>query len=260
MIDMKQRLNYGFPLSHVFIRLLILLAILLIISGLIVVGISIYFVVIIFVIFVPIYVFFDVIQFKKKFLKNRNKLLEKIIKIADLKGDENILDLGAGSGFLAIGFAKQLRSGKSFGLDKFSLKNDSLKDQISCIIKTNFIGNTFKTAEMNARLENVEGKCKFIEADLTKPIDFSDEFFDVIVSSQFFYCLTNQKRQDIFNEINRVLKKGGKIIFFESSGFMSWDINQVKQFFGDIGYKIDVVPFKEFKKCCILYGNKFYNQ
>jgi len=256
MIDMNQRLNYGFPLSHVFLRLLVVLAILLIVLGLIVIGIPIYVVVIICICFVPFYVFFGVIQFKKRFLKNRSKLLGKIIEIADLKGSETVLDLGTGSGFLAIGFAKHLRSGKSFGLDKFSIKSDSLKAQISCMIKINFIGNTLKNAKINARLENVEDKCKFIEADLTKPIDFSDESFDVIVSSQFFYCLTNQKRQEVFKEINRVLKKGGKIIFFESSSFMGWYINEVKKFYENIGYKIDIIPFDEFKNCCILYGEK----
>jgi len=256
---MNQRLNYGFPLSHILLRLLVVLAISIVVLGLIVSGISIYIVIILCICIIPIYVFFVVIKYKKSFLTNREKLLEKIIEIAGLKGSETVLDLGTGSGFLAIGFAKHLRSGKSFGLDKFSLKSDSLKTQISCVIKINFIGNTLKNAKINARLENVEDKCKFIEADLTKHIDFSDEFFDIILSSQFIYCLSDKDRGNVLSEINRILKKDGKIIFFESSSFMRWDINQVKQFFEKIGYKIDITPFKDFKKCCILYGKKQHN-
>lgn len=254
-----QKSNYGFPLSHIFLRLLIVLALLLVVLYLFVIGISIYIAVIVGICFVPVYVFFGVIQYKNKFLTNRNKLLEKIIKIADLKGNETVLDLGTGSGFLAIGFAKHLSSGKSFGLDKFSLKSDSLKTQILCMIKINFIGNTLKNAKMNARFEKVDDKCKFIEADLAKPFNFSDKFFDIVVSSQFLYCLSEDDRANVLKEIDRVLKKGGKIIFFESSSFMSWNINKVKEFFEEIGYKIEITAFEKFKKCCILYGKKQHN-
>ena len=109
---------------------------------------------------------------------------------------------------------------------------------------------------MNAKIENVENKCKFIQTDITKPLDFANEYFNVIVSSQFIYCIEKQKRIPIFNEINRVLKKEGKIIFFESKSFIGWDINEVKNFFEEKRYTINIIPVKEFKKCVILIGQK----
>jgi ubiquinone/menaquinone biosynthesis C-methylase UbiE len=183
-------------------------------------------------------------------------LLKKFINIANLKGDELLVDLGTGSGFLAIGFAKYLKNGKAYGLDKFSLKNNGLKTQIINIIKINFFGNTLKNAKENAIIENVEDRCEFIQTDITKPFYFPDEHINIVVSSQFFYCIPDKKRLQIFNEINRVLKKDGTIIFFESKSFMGWNINEIRRFFEKIGYNITLISDENFKKCLILVGRK----
>jgi ubiquinone/menaquinone biosynthesis C-methylase UbiE len=199
---------------------------------------------------------FVIIFFNRQFLKNRYKLLNEMIKNANLEGDEIILDLGTGAGFLAIGFAKYLKNVKSIGLDKYSIKKDNLKTRIVNTIKINFVGNSLKSAKKNAKIENVEKKCEFIEVDATEPLNFSNNYFNIIVTSQFIYCIQKSKRIKIYKEINRVLKKGGKIIFFESKSFMGWDINEVKTYFENIGYKIKINPVKEFKKSCILVGKK----
>ena len=253
---MKKKPYYGYPLSHVLSRLLFLLLIFLAIFTLFIFDIfTISFVpIIIFVIL--FYIYFFVISYKKNFLKNRQNLLKKFIKIANLKGDETIVDLGTGSGFLAIGFARYLKNGKAYGLDKFSLKNDGLKTQIISMIKINFFGNTLKNAKENAAIENVKNRCEFIQTDITKPFYFADKHVDIIVSSQFFYCISNKKRLEIFKEINRVLKKDGKIIFFESKSFIGWDINEIKKYFENIGYNIVLIPDENFKKCLILVGHK----
>ena len=151
-----------------------------------------------------------------------------------------------------------LKNGKSYGLDKYTLKSSSFTKQIISTIKINFIGISIKNAKINAEIEKVDKKCEFIEADLTKPFDFTERFFDVIVTCQFFYCLTKKDRVNVLKEIDRVLKKEGKIIFFESSSFMGWDISEVKSFFENIGYKLEVILSDDFKKCCILYGKKLH--
>lgn len=253
---MKQKPNYGYPLSHLFFRYLFNLIIVLILFALIIANNFTYLLILITICIFIFYVLLGIVQFKKHFLKNRMRLLKNMIKIAEIKGDEKVLDLGTGSGFLAIGFAKHLKNGKSFGLDKFNLKNDNIKTRIINTIKINFVGNTLKNAKINAKIEKVEKKCEFIQADVVKPLDFSDEYFNIVVTSQFIYVVSNQKRMKIYKEINRVLKKGGKIIFFESKSFMGWNINEVKNFFEKKGYKINIEPVKEFKKSCILIGQK----
>ena len=199
----------------------------------------------------PVYIYYGIIQFKKHFLNKRIALLNKIIKIANLRGDEKILDLGTGSGFLALGFAKHLKNGKSIGIDKFSIKNENLITQIIYMMKINFIGNSLITAKLNAKIENVENKYEFIEADITNPLNFSEEYFDIIVSSQALTCIQNQKRCTVFQELNRVLKKGGKIVLFEAKCYKSWDANVVKKFFENIGFSVDIIPTVEFNNSCI---------
>ncbi len=256
MLNMKNKPNYGFPLSYIFYRAFSLFVIALIFFGLIVIGISIYIVLLTSLCIFSIFVYYLIIQFKKQFLEKRKALLKKFIEIADIKGDEKVLDLGTGSGFLAIGFAKHLKNGKSMGLDKYSLKSINLKTQIATTIKTNFIGNTLKNAKENAKIENVENKCEFIESDITNPLKFKDEYFNIIVSSQLLYCISKNKRPVVFEEVDRVLKKDGKIIFFESKSFWNWNINEAKDFFENKGYKIELTQTNEFKTCCILFGKK----
>ena len=256
LLNMKNKPNYGFPLSDILFRLLFFLVIVLILFLFIMLDITYYIVLLISICILPIYLFFGIIQFKNNFIKNRTKLLEQIIKLADIKEDELVLDLGTGSGFLTIGFAKQLETGNSVGLDKYSLKSEKLKIKIITYIKTNFIQNTLKNAKANAKIENVENKCRFIQTDITNPFNFEDEYFDIIVSSQLFYCISSNKRSAVFQEVDRVLKKSGKIIFFESKSFMDWDINEAKNFFENKAYKIELIQSNEFKTCSILFGKK----
>ena len=253
---MKQKPNYGFPLYQVFIRVLfaIIISLCLILltatQGLTVI------IVLTCVLIIAVFAIFGVKLFKKNFLEYRKQLLKKMIDLADIKGDEIVLDLGTGGGFLAIGFANFLKNGKIYGVDRYNIKYDSLRSKLFDKIKINFIGNTLKNAKKNAEIENQEKKCEFISADLTKPFDFDDNCFDIILSSQFLYCLSPQKRKSVLKEIDRVLKKGGKIIFFESTSFMSWDINEIKQFLENARYNLDIIPFVKFKRCSILYGFK----
>ena len=214
MLNMKEKPYYGFPLSYILLRLLFILVILLVLFTLTLINISPYLVFLMSICIIPACIFYGVIHFKKHFIKNRMKLLKKFIKLANLKGNEMVLDLGTGSGFLAIGFAKQLKNGKSFGLDKFSFKNENLKTRIIINIKINFIGIALKNAKTNAKIENVENKCKFIQVDITNPLNFVNEYFNIIVSSQFFYCTPKKKRFAVFQEIDRVLKKGGNFLIF----------------------------------------------
>lgn len=255
MLTMIQKTNYGHPLSSILIRFLVGFLLVFCFVFLLSISFSIYTLLLITTL-ISLYVYFLMIRFKKNFEVKRKKLLEKMIELAKIKGNEHILDIGAGSGILAIGFAKNLTSGNVVGVDIYSIKESSLKTRIKNIIKINFIGNTIEDAQLNSKVEKVEKKCKFMQEDLSKSFKFSDETFDVIVSSQFLYCLSGEDRSSVLEEIDRVLKKDGKIIFFESMSFMNWDINDVKKIFEGKGYRIDIKTFKGFKKSCILYGKK----
>jgi len=253
---MKQKPNYGFPLFSVLIRFIFLLFIIIFIVLLIYSKISPFITVLISISLMALYLYFGIIFFKKHFLNYRTKLLKKMINAADLKGNETILDLGTGAGFLAIGFAKSIKNGKVYGTDRYNLKYDNLKTKLFSFIKINFIGNTLKNAKRNVKIENLEKKCEFISADLTKPFNFPDKYFDIILSSQFLYCLPHKKRLTVYNEINRVLKKHGKIIFFESKAYRGWDTKELKEYFEKLEYQINIIKDEKYKVRCIIVGTK----
>jgi ubiquinone/menaquinone biosynthesis C-methylase UbiE len=208
------------------------------------------------IIIISILFYYFVILFKKQFLEKRETLLKEIIELADIKGNEKILDIGTGSGFLAIGLSKQLKEGRTIGLDRYSLKSESFRSRIIDVVKTNFFGNTLKNAEENLKTEKVQNKCEFVESDITDSLNFKDQFFDIIVSSQLLYCINKNQRAQVFRDIDRVLKTGGKLIFFESKSFFSWNMEEARKYFDKLGYKTKILPANEFKTCCILFGKK----
>ncbi len=53
---------------------------------------------------------------------------------------------------------------------------------------------------------------KVVQGDLTKPLPFTDNAFDKIVSNNTLYTITKDKRLDILRELYRVLKPGGIIV------------------------------------------------
>ena len=179
-----------------------------------------------------------------------------MIELANLKKDEVILDLGTGAGFLAIGFGKYLTNGKIFGLDKYKIKNENYMSKLKSIIKINFFGNTYENACMNAEKEGIMDRCKFIQADLTESFNFPDDFFDIIISSQFLYCISDIKRKKILKEINRVIKKEGKFIFFEPDSTKDWNVSELEDFYENKGFCINVIKDVELKGRCIIFGKK----
>jgi ubiquinone/menaquinone biosynthesis C-methylase UbiE len=251
---MKKEVNYGYPLNTIFSLMAISILIFLTLF-LISLLQNIYFLLVYTALFF-ILILTIIIFFRKNFNKKRLSVLKKIIDLSNLKGNEIVLDIGTGSGFLAIGFAKKLKDGKVIGIDKYDFKYDKLKSEIIGKIKINFFGNTLKNAKRNAKVENVEKKCKFYTRDITKSLDFENNSFDIILTSQVLYCVPKEKLNEVLNEIDRTLKKNGKIIFFETKSFLNWNLEDVKSYFENKNYKIKVLKTTEYKKFCILYGQK----
>jgi len=50
-------------------------------------------------------------------LEEKMRMREEFIRQVRVEDGERILDVGTGSGFLAIGFAKKMRSGEVVGID-----------------------------------------------------------------------------------------------------------------------------------------------
>jgi arsenite methyltransferase len=251
---MNRNIMYGFPISSIFFQLcgMILIVILLIFTFLlenIIFTASI-------IIFMLIFWYIFIYTFNKRFLRIRKKILQQMINQATLKGDEQILDLGTGAGYIAIGFSKHLSSGKIVGVDKFDRKTSINKTNFFEEIKINFFGNTLEQAKKNASIEQRNENIYFVKSDLNHYFPFSDHSFNVILSSQFLYCIHPKNRKKVLSEIHRVLKPTGKLIFFESEKFINWDIGRIDDFFKKKKYVTQKIHLEKTSNKCIFLAKK----
>jgi ubiquinone/menaquinone biosynthesis C-methylase UbiE len=123
------------------------------------------------------------------------RLREHLLSMADLKGNEAVLDVGTGRGLLLIGAAKRLPHGKSCGIDIWS--------QVD--MKGNNPADTLKNAELEGVLDRVE-----VRGEDARELSFPDGSFDVVLSNLCIHNIpTRAGREKACQEIARVLKPGG---------------------------------------------------
>jgi ubiquinone/menaquinone biosynthesis C-methylase UbiE len=130
----------------------------------------------------------------------RARARQRMIDSIAWQGDERVLDVGCGNGFLLNEVAKHLRSGSATGIDLW---------------KTEAGEQTAQTARRNARLEGVADRVDIKNAD-ARSMPFADGTFNVIVSSLMLHHAGGRSdRERVLNEMVRVLKPGGAILLYD---------------------------------------------
>lgn len=125
------------------------------------------------------------------------RLRDKIINSLNLRGDEQVLDVGCGHGLMLIGAAKKLETGNAVGIDIWQKEDQA--------------GNSPAATLQNIEAEGVGNRAEIKDADARK-MPFADETFDTIVSSFALHNIYEKnEREKALAEIVRVLKKGGTI-------------------------------------------------
>lgn len=123
-------------------------------------------------------------------------LAEKLLSLAQIKPKEKIIDVGTGTGVVALRVAKMIDlSGKVYGID--------LSDGMLAIAK-----------KKAANLE-LDQKTVFIRMD-AEELTFEDKSFDVVVS--LFALLHFPDPLVALKEIYRVMRPGGRLILAIGSG------------------------------------------
>jgi len=253
-IHMKNKTMYGYPISSILFRIIGLIILSLIIFY-INLSLPSYFIILSFLsILISFYIF--IIRFRNNFSSIRKRIIQEMIQQANLTGDEKVLDVGTGSGYASIHFAKELTTGFVIGIDKYDIKNEGFFHWFINELKINFFGNSLINAKENAVIENVEDNISFIKTDLIKSFPFCQNIFNVILSSQFLYCIPQNKLKEVMQEIDRVLSNDGLLVFFESKQFMNWNIQDVKVFFENNGYDVNILSLHFLSNKCIFVARK----
>ena len=123
----------------------------------------------------------------------RNKLLQ----LARIANGESVLDVGCGTGTLAIAAKRRVgEAGAVYGVDA--------------------------SAEMLARAEKKARKAGtdvFFKNALAEALPFADAQFDAVLSTVMLHHLPRKARLQCANEIRRVLKPGGRVLAVDFEGF-----------------------------------------
>lgn len=109
------------------------------------------------------------------------------------------LDIGCGSGALAIAVARRNPHGSVTGIDRWGVEYSSFSKSL---------------CEDNARAEGVSERTVFAQGDATS-LDFPDGTFDAVTSNYVYHNIPSRDRQAILLETLRVLKKGGTFVLHD---------------------------------------------
>lgn len=125
------------------------------------------------------------------FMGRLKQFWSRLIKLAEIKPHERIIDIGSGSGKMVEMISSVLSpKGEIIGLEP------SRKLVENC-------------NKLNTR-ENV----KFIEG-VMENIPYTDNSFDVVLSSLAIHHVPRKIKKKAFKEFKRVLKKGGRVLILD---------------------------------------------
>ncbi len=131
------------------------------------------------------------------------RLRDQLITKLQLRGDEQVLDVGCGRGLMLLGMAGKLTTGRAVGIDLWQTQDQS--------------GNAITTTEENARREGVAERVELHTGDM-RELPFNDNHFDVIVSSWAIHNIPAAVgRQKAIQQIARVLKPQGRLVIVDIS-------------------------------------------
>lgn len=134
-------------------------------------------------------------------LSRRKRARDQMLNAIAWRGDERVLDVGCGNGFVLIDAAKRLTTGTATGIDLW---------------KTGAGEQSSQVAWRNAQLEGVADRVEIKDADARR-MPFSNQTFDVLVASlMLHHAGSRSDRHQVLQEMQRVLKPGGTILLYDA--------------------------------------------
>ena len=151
------------------------------------------------------------------------------------------LDVGCGSGALAIAAAKKNPNAKILGIDRWGKEYVSFSE---------------KLCEKNAKAENVSN-VSFKQDDAVH-LSFPDETFDTVTSNYVYHNIIGKNKQELLLETLRVLKKGGTFAIHDIMSKSRYgDMQRFADKLKELGFEevrlIDTTDGKFMTKCESLF-------
>lgn len=129
-------------------------------------------------------------------LGREGRLREKLLYPARLQSGESVLDVGCGTGSLAIAAKRRVGAGgQVYGIDA--------------------------SAPMIARARRKVGKAAVdvtFDEGVAESLPFPDRRFDVVLNTVMLHHLPRKVREECVGEMRRVLKPGGRLLAVEFGG------------------------------------------
>lgn len=130
-------------------------------------------------------------------LIGKHRIWRRLLDRLELRGGEQVLDLGCGRGAVLIAVAQRLDSGTVTGIDLWRSRDQS--------------GNDEQRTRTNAVDAGVDDRVRLDTGDL-RDLPYPDGAFDVVVSSLAIHNISgDDERSRAIDEAYRVLRPGGKI-------------------------------------------------
>ena len=118
------------------------------------------------------------------------ELRKRILTFADLRNGEAVLDIGCGTGTLAIAASRHVgTTGEVIGID----------------------ASPSMVARANRKAGRAGARAAF-QVAVAENLPFPDRRFDVVLSTLMLHHLPRTTRQQCAREITRVLKSGGRVL------------------------------------------------
>jgi ubiquinone/menaquinone biosynthesis C-methylase UbiE len=122
-------------------------------------------------------------------LGRERRFRERLVRPARLQRGETVLDVGCGTGGLALAAKREVGTGTVFGVDASP--------------------EMIERAKRKARRAQVDVN---FQTGLAESLPFTDSMFDVVLSTVMLHHLPGETRRRGVQEMRRVLKPGGRLL------------------------------------------------